>query len=593
MRTLGSGALPRSRRVAGEGEFAGLLDGARRRQSDALRALHDAVVRPVAAYLRTNGAADPAGTTNEVMFRALTNLHRFEGDEDRFRAWVLTIAHHRLVDERRSRSRRPPEVGFTGDEDSVVAPDDPVATVEASAATWAVLDAIADLPESQRTVITLRWVGGLSLAEVADILGCQVGAVKALQHRGVESLRARLGRVSQSLDLTFTASMTAAAPTGATAFADELRAVVPEVADAFDAAFVELMDRALPVWDDRLAELLATPAEAADAADTAEVAVASGDAELTGQVVPFARSRRRLAHKAVVVGGAVSIVVAATTGLAAASVLPGPVQRAVAEVASHVGIGLPSPRPDATSSFVVPSTTVPPSTTLAPTTTAAPTTAGAPATTSGASRAGSTANSPAPAPSAVAPTADRAGFLAAVAAFRACLAGSERGARDCTPPDPAAFGVAASSEPADVHAFRAAIAAYWTCLRAARSSTARAACVRPDPASYGLGRPAASPSPPTGTAPSPVAVEALRKALVAYGTCLTAARTPAELRLCAPPNPYDFGLSAWPPGLVLPHRPSATSRPAASSPPVDARPPARTPGAAGSSASWTGSRPRR
>ena len=206
MRTLGSGVLPRSRRVAGEGEFAGLLDGARRRQPDALRALHDAVVRPVAAYLRTNGAVDAAGTTNEVMFRALTNLHRFEGDEDRFRAWVLTIAHHRLVDERRSRSRRPMEVGLTGDEDRVVAPDDPVATVEASAATRAVLDAIADLPESQRTVITLRWVGGLSLAEVADILGCQVGAVKALQHRGVEALRTRLGRVSQHLDLTFTGS---------------------------------------------------------------------------------------------------------------------------------------------------------------------------------------------------------------------------------------------------------------------------------------------------------------------------------------------------------------------------------------------------
>ena len=78
--------------------------------------------------------------------------------------------------------------------------------MEATAATQAVLDAIAHLPETQRQVITLRWVGGLSLAEVADVLGCQVGAVKALQHRGVESLRARLGGVSQHLDLTFTAS---------------------------------------------------------------------------------------------------------------------------------------------------------------------------------------------------------------------------------------------------------------------------------------------------------------------------------------------------------------------------------------------------
>lgn len=198
--------MPRSRHVAGEGEFAGLLEGARRRDPVALRALHDAVVRPVAAYLRTNGAADPAGSTNEVLFRALTNLDRFEGDEERFRAWVLTIAHHRLIDERRSQSRRPVEVGMTGEEDSLAAADDPVAVAEASASTRAVLDAIAQLPETQRQVITLRWVGGLSLAEVADVLGCKVGAVKALQHRGVESLRVRLGGVSHPLDLTFTGS---------------------------------------------------------------------------------------------------------------------------------------------------------------------------------------------------------------------------------------------------------------------------------------------------------------------------------------------------------------------------------------------------
>jgi RNA polymerase sigma-70 factor (ECF subfamily) len=183
-----------------------MLDGGRRREPAALRALHDAVIRPVASYLRANGAADAAGTTNEVLFRALTNLHRFEGDEDRFRAWVLTIAHHRLVDERRSRGRRPVEIGMTGDEDTLAGHDDPVAAVEATAATKAVLEAIAHLPETQRQVITLRWVGGLSLAEVAEVLGCQVGAVKALQHRGVESLRARLGGVSQHLDLTFTAS---------------------------------------------------------------------------------------------------------------------------------------------------------------------------------------------------------------------------------------------------------------------------------------------------------------------------------------------------------------------------------------------------
>jgi RNA polymerase sigma-70 factor (ECF subfamily) len=196
--------LPRTQPNAGEGEFARLIDGGRRGDPACLRALHDRVVRLVAAYLRSNGAVDHAGSTNEVLFRALTNLDRFEGGEDRYRSWVLTIAHHLMIDERRARSRRPAEVPFVDEHDQRSAPDDPAEAAELSAGTRAVLAAVAGLPEAQRQVITLRWVGGLSLAEVAEILGCRVGAVKALQHRGVEALRGRL--VSQPVDLTFTAT---------------------------------------------------------------------------------------------------------------------------------------------------------------------------------------------------------------------------------------------------------------------------------------------------------------------------------------------------------------------------------------------------
>jgi RNA polymerase sigma-70 factor (ECF subfamily) len=193
--------LPRRRIGDADSDFEELLAGARRRDPACLRALHDAAVRQVGAYLRANGAADPPGATNEVMFRALTNLDRFQGDGERYRAWVLTIAHHLLIDERRARARRPSEVPLPEDVDLVATDDDPATTVELSEATRQVLDALAELPELQRQVITLRWVADLSLADVAAILGCRVGAVKALQHRGVATLRKRAAAVSLSLDL--------------------------------------------------------------------------------------------------------------------------------------------------------------------------------------------------------------------------------------------------------------------------------------------------------------------------------------------------------------------------------------------------------
>jgi RNA polymerase sigma-70 factor (ECF subfamily) len=48
---------------------------------------------------------------------------------------------------------------------------------------------VAALPESQREVVTMMKVGGLSLEEVARAMSCTVGAVKQKAHRAYEKLR--------------------------------------------------------------------------------------------------------------------------------------------------------------------------------------------------------------------------------------------------------------------------------------------------------------------------------------------------------------------------------------------------------------------
>lgn len=52
--------------------------------------------------------------------------------------------------------------------------------------------ALERLPESQRSVIQLHWFDGLSMAEVADVVGASVSAVKVRAHRGYKALRAAL-----------------------------------------------------------------------------------------------------------------------------------------------------------------------------------------------------------------------------------------------------------------------------------------------------------------------------------------------------------------------------------------------------------------
>ena len=56
-----------------------------------------------------------------------------------------------------------------------------------------VRQALARLPRRQRAVLVLRYCEDLPEAEVARLLGCSVGAVKAHAHRGVRALRGLLG----------------------------------------------------------------------------------------------------------------------------------------------------------------------------------------------------------------------------------------------------------------------------------------------------------------------------------------------------------------------------------------------------------------
>ncbi len=64
--------------------------------------------------------------------------------------------------------------------------------METSLTVERVQHAVADLDDTQREVVVLRFLIGLSLREVAAALEKSVGAVKSLQHRGLTALRSQL-----------------------------------------------------------------------------------------------------------------------------------------------------------------------------------------------------------------------------------------------------------------------------------------------------------------------------------------------------------------------------------------------------------------
>jgi RNA polymerase sigma factor (sigma-70 family) len=172
--------------------FASVLERARSGDGPAWEILYRWLAPAVAGYLRVQGARDVDDLTSEVFLALVRSIGRFTGGPSQFRSFTFVIAHRRLQDERRSRSRQ-----LTRTVDGPIddhAPSDPAGPDTADAALAAlgrakVLAMCDRLVADQRDVVLLRIVGDLSIEQVAEALGRSSGAVKQLQRRAFEHLR--------------------------------------------------------------------------------------------------------------------------------------------------------------------------------------------------------------------------------------------------------------------------------------------------------------------------------------------------------------------------------------------------------------------
>ena len=178
--------------------FAAVLQAARLGAEWAWSAIYRDLAPAVHGYLTLHGAREPQDLTGEVFLQVVRGLHRFEGDEPQFRSWVFMIAHHRLVDERRSRNRKPYEPAPI-ETFSTHAGGNVEEEAFESLSGDGVRKVLQELSPDQRDVLLLRIVGGLTLEETANAVGKRPGAVKALQRRGLSAIKRKLSHQVVSL----------------------------------------------------------------------------------------------------------------------------------------------------------------------------------------------------------------------------------------------------------------------------------------------------------------------------------------------------------------------------------------------------------
>ncbi len=174
-----------------KGYFDSTLAAARSGAAWAWESIYRDLAGPVGGYLRGRGAPDVEDLVSETFLSVAKDIHRFQGGESDFRAWVFTIAHRRMQDAWRSKGREVPVAD--GEESQAVAERRWLGNVEHEAMTSMSLieveALISRLTDSQRDVLLLRVVADLSVADAAKVLHTTEGAVRALQNRALKELR--------------------------------------------------------------------------------------------------------------------------------------------------------------------------------------------------------------------------------------------------------------------------------------------------------------------------------------------------------------------------------------------------------------------
>ena len=174
-----------------------LVERVSARDERALERLYDRYGRAtyslVLKMLRDPSRAEEV--TQEVFLKLWRRPESYAVARGAFGTWLLSVAHHRAIDELRTRRFEliPLENGASSPLDNVV--DDAPDFAEVA---WlreqrlAVRQALASLPSAQRQAVELAYFAGLTQREISERLGEPLGTVKTRIRLAVQKLRVNL-----------------------------------------------------------------------------------------------------------------------------------------------------------------------------------------------------------------------------------------------------------------------------------------------------------------------------------------------------------------------------------------------------------------
>jgi RNA polymerase sigma-70 factor (ECF subfamily) len=167
--------------------------------ASALEALYDRYIRQCFGLaLRMLGdSAVAEEVIQEVFIKLWSQPLSYSSQRGKFASWLLSLVHHRCIDELRRRSRTEVALDEPTGENQIER--EPVATgADPSEQVWlmeqqrAVRDALGKIAPNQRQVLEMAYFNGLSQSEIAAKLNQPLGTVKTRIRLGMQNLRSLL-----------------------------------------------------------------------------------------------------------------------------------------------------------------------------------------------------------------------------------------------------------------------------------------------------------------------------------------------------------------------------------------------------------------
>lgn len=158
--------------------------------------IYQAYFSRVYRYIRARlgNRAEVEDLTQQVFLNMIRSLPAFKWRGVPFSAWVFRIARNQVIDHLRRAAK---SVSLPWDERVSNAEVNPQDLLEQILTQEELTAAINKLTQAQREVIALRFAAELSTLETAQAMGKSLGAVKALQHSALATLRKTLAAEKQ------------------------------------------------------------------------------------------------------------------------------------------------------------------------------------------------------------------------------------------------------------------------------------------------------------------------------------------------------------------------------------------------------------